>query len=234
MQHNYRLLGVTLFHAIFASFGDIESNILNFMGVPLKKFFRESVEKHYGVKLTEDEFELVYSSTASTMFVGLLVGGATMGYFMEKFGRKVTAIYIRGVMGVIAALCMIIGYWTTSMEFFVFGHFLQGVAGAYKMVFFIYLSECAPDFSRGICAMALGSGSSLMVLAANPFGLQSVFGTDTKWWILPAICLFMGLIHMAVSVSFPESPKHLYITEKDLMAHTKLFDFITATTRIWN
>ncbi|KAH7721619.1 Protein Y39B6A.41 [Aphelenchoides avenae] len=152
------------------------------------------------------------------MFAGILVGAGTMGFLMDTLGRKATAVYVRGGLAVLSAFSMMMAYWTTSMEFFVLGHFLQGIAGAYKMVFFIYLAECAPDSSRGFATMALGSGSSLMVLAINPLGLESVFGTDDRWWLLPAICFVMSLFHMAVASTLPESPKHTYIAKDDIAA----------------
>ena len=52
---NHRLILVTIFHAIFSCFGDIEACVLNFMNVPLRHFFNESLHYHYDVSATEAE-----------------------------------------------------------------------------------------------------------------------------------------------------------------------------------
>uniref|UniRef100_A0A914YH19 Major facilitator superfamily (MFS) profile domain-containing protein n=1 Tax=Panagrolaimus superbus TaxID=310955 RepID=A0A914YH19_9BILA len=123
---NHRLILVTIFHAIFSTFGDIEACVLNFMNVPLRHFFNESLHYHYDVSATEAEFNLIFSAIASTMFIGILVGGFTMGYMMDYYGRKATGVYIRSFLGIVSALCMIMARMFLSIEFFVVGHFLAG------------------------------------------------------------------------------------------------------------
>uniref|UniRef100_A0A914Q2F4 Major facilitator superfamily (MFS) profile domain-containing protein n=1 Tax=Panagrolaimus davidi TaxID=227884 RepID=A0A914Q2F4_9BILA len=210
---NHRLILVTVFHAIFSTFGDIETCVLNFMNVPLRHFFNESLHYHYDVSATEAEFNLIFSAIASTMFIGILVGGFTMGYMMDYYGRKATGVYIRSCLGIISALCMILARMFLSIEFFVVGHFLAGVIASYKIVLFIYIAECAPDDRRGIAAMTIGSGAAVVMLLIQPLCLPSIFGNDSSWWGLPAFCLGLAVIHLLVGSVFPKSPKYLYITE---------------------
>jgi len=92
-----RLLRVVLFHALFAGFGDIEANVINYMAVPFRKFLADSLELRYGIDPGSDRFELVYSGIAACFFVGVFCGGLSMAYCMERFGRKGTAIYVRSV-----------------------------------------------------------------------------------------------------------------------------------------
>ncbi|KAE9552332.1 hypothetical protein FO519_004457 [Halicephalobus sp. NKZ332] len=204
---------VALFHAIFSSAGDIEANCLNFMNVPLRHFFNESLYFHYGIDASDTEFNLIFSIIASTMFIGVIVGGLSIGYLMDFYGRKGTAIYVRSFLSVLSAICMIGARYLLSVELFVVGHFLAGVVCTLKVVLFIYMTECAPDDSRGIAGMAIGSGGALIMLAVQPLCLPSVFGNDSRWTGLPAVCLIMAVIHLFGGTLFPESPKHLYITE---------------------
>uniref|UniRef100_A0A915D762 Major facilitator superfamily (MFS) profile domain-containing protein n=1 Tax=Ditylenchus dipsaci TaxID=166011 RepID=A0A915D762_9BILA len=215
MPKNSRLIHVALFHAIFSNFGDIEANIMNYMAVPVRKFFALSLHSHYGINSSTSsaEFELIYSSIASTFFVGVLFGAFSMGNLMENWGRKGTSVYIRSSLGVLSPACMILGQYINSIELFVVGQFLAGVLAAYKVVLFIYMTECAPDETRGFMAMSLGAGGNLLLLFVSPFCLPQVFGNDHGWWSLPAFCLLLAMIHLFVANHFPESPKHLYIAE---------------------
>ena len=43
-------------------------------------------------------FEFLFSLSASAMFIGLLVGFASMGWLMDNLGRKETAVYLRSVI----------------------------------------------------------------------------------------------------------------------------------------
>jgi MFS family permease len=106
---------------------------------------------------------------------------------------------------------MLLAKWLNSVEFFLIGHFLAGVLCTLRVALFVYLAECAPDNSRGWSATALGSGANLVLLAISPLCLPGIFGNDLHWWLLPAICLLLAMIHLFVSAYFPESPKHLFI-----------------------
>lgn len=46
---NQRLLAVTLFHAVFACYIDIQGVVINYMSVPLGHLFNESLIYHYGI-----------------------------------------------------------------------------------------------------------------------------------------------------------------------------------------
>ena len=108
---------------------------------------------------------------------------------------------------------MILARMFLSIEFFVVGHFLAGVIAAYKVVLFIYIAECAPDDRRGIATMTIGSGAAVVMLLIQPLCFPSIFGNNSSWWGLPAVCLGQAVIHLFVGSMFPKSPKHLFITE---------------------
>jgi hypothetical protein len=49
MKTPSRLTRITVFHAIFAGFGDVEANTLNYMAVPIRNFFADSLKINYGI-----------------------------------------------------------------------------------------------------------------------------------------------------------------------------------------
>jgi hypothetical protein len=115
MERSHRLLCVVLFHSIFASFAEVQANIFNFLAIPIRKFFGQSLWLHYGVVPGSQRwvpcqkyhpsflhpflcrFEFIYSAIASSLFVGVICGGFSLAFCLERFGRKGTAIYVRFV-----------------------------------------------------------------------------------------------------------------------------------------
>uniref|UniRef100_A0A915APU7 Major facilitator superfamily (MFS) profile domain-containing protein n=1 Tax=Parascaris univalens TaxID=6257 RepID=A0A915APU7_PARUN len=210
-----RRLGlVTLTHAILGSFGDIEAGIFNLMTVPLKVFFNESLTAHYG-DVSAESFSLYFSTVASLLFVGIIIGAFTMGYLMDYIGRKPTAVILRSSLGVVSGLCMFIAKPLMCFELFSLGHFLAGIVCAFRIVLVIYMAECSPDNLRGLTSVAMSSGSVLAMVIVTPLCLPSVLGNAELWICLPAICSVMALLHLSIAVFFPQSPKHLYIYNHD-------------------
>ncbi|KAL3095191.1 hypothetical protein niasHT_020342 [Heterodera trifolii] len=209
-----RLLYVVLFHTVFASFGEIEANLLNYLTVPVRQFFADSLLQRYGIAPYSSQFEFVYSMVASIFFIGAIFGGAIMGPCMEHFGRRATAVYLRSFLGAFSAICMLLSKWLTIIELFAIGHFIAGVIAAWKIAMFIYLAECAPDHSRGWSTSLIGSGSTLALLLMASLCLPSVFGNDQLWWLLPAFALFLSIFHLCFAAHFPESPKHLFCGDR--------------------
>ncbi|KAL3100584.1 hypothetical protein niasHS_001150 [Heterodera schachtii] len=205
------LVGSVLFHALFFGFGDLESNVLNYLSVPLREFIADSLQRHYAIEPDSEQFELAYSAIASSFFVGAIIASLMMAWCMDRYGRKGTAVYIRSSLGIVAALAMLMAKWLGMAELFVLGHLLAGAISALKTVVFIYVAECAPDQARGWSSTAIGSGANLMLLLASPLCLPALFGNSWSWWLLPAGCLLMAMFHLFGAAHFPESPKQLYI-----------------------
>lgn len=52
MKIPVRLAKITLFHGVFASYGDIEASVLNYLYVPIRHFFANSLQTNYGISET--------------------------------------------------------------------------------------------------------------------------------------------------------------------------------------
>uniref|UniRef100_A0A914D4V4 Uncharacterized protein n=1 Tax=Acrobeloides nanus TaxID=290746 RepID=A0A914D4V4_9BILA len=87
------------------------------------------------------------------------------------------------------------------------------MVATFKVVLFIYVAECSPDNLRGFSSMTVGSGGMLLVLLVTPFCVPSLLANDEHWTWIPGIALTMELIYLSVASMFPESPKHLYISQ---------------------
>ncbi|EYC11295.1 hypothetical protein Y032_0051g2128 [Ancylostoma ceylanicum] len=207
------LLFVVVIHATLSQYGDVMMSCLNLLNVPIRKMFNESMTATYG--LDSQQLELLYSACASTMMIGLVVGFLVMGYFKETFGTRNTAVVLRSLLGIVGSISMMISFATGRFEFFVLGHFISGVAAAFKVILLIYVAECSPDDKRGLTSMVVNSGGVVAVLLATPVCVSSLIGSDRNWFILPAVCGVMAAGHALVAVHFPQSPKQLYIRDHD-------------------
>jgi hypothetical protein len=63
----------------------------------------------------------------------------------------------------------------------------------------------------GWSSTLFGSGGTLMLLLISPFCFPELLSNDKNWWILPAICFMLAMIHLFGGAFLPESPKHLFI-----------------------
>ncbi|VDK50442.1 unnamed protein product [Cylicostephanus goldi] len=138
---------VLFVHAVLSQFGDVMMACLNLLNVPIRKIFNESISSSYN--LNDEQLELLYSISASTMMIGVLVGFLIISRLMEVLGTKDTAITIRCSLGIIGSASMVLSFITRRFEFFVMGHFLSGVVSALKVALFIYVADCSPDKRRG-------------------------------------------------------------------------------------
>lgn len=43
--------------------------------------------------------------------------------------------------------------------------------------------------------------------------MPELFGNDEFWWCVPFIALILAIFHLCWGSTFPDSPKHLYISK---------------------
>jgi len=90
------------------------------------------------------------------------------------------------------------------------------------VVLYIYMSECSPDDSRGLTTLMIAAGGNIILLLIAPLCLPSTFATDRDWYMLPAVCLTLSLIHLLIGwLALPESPKHLFIGKEHRRAESE-------------
>lgn len=47
--------------------------------------------------------------------------------------------------------------------------------------------------------MVLGAGGNFLLLFVAPFCLPQMFANDRDWWLLPAFCLVLAMIHLFIA-----------------------------------
>uniref|UniRef100_A0AC35U2E9 MFS domain-containing protein n=1 Tax=Rhabditophanes sp. KR3021 TaxID=114890 RepID=A0AC35U2E9_9BILA len=208
-----RLFAVTLFHAIFGSHGDILATTYNLLTVPILETFQTSINQ-YG----EGAQGLLYSLNGSSYFIGMFLGAVISSYCTNKLGRKLTAIVLKNIFCIIGGLLMIVSKHYISFPLFIAGNVFTGISMALKHIMFMYLSESVPVKYVGFISLTYSTGNFLMAFIAIFFTLPNVFGNLDCWQYFPACSIGLAGLHLIISLFFPESPKHLYISKKNSVA----------------
>lgn len=144
-----RLIFAAAVHSVFGIYSDAQSVALNYLQAPLKPFVNQSFYDHYGIALDKESFAWLWSMTAACNYVGMLLIALIVRTLMDDLGRKNTAMVLRPISGLFAAILMVIAKPLNSFECFAAGYILAGAGSTLKGVLIIYLAECSPDRFRG-------------------------------------------------------------------------------------
>ena len=148
---------------------------------------------------------------ASSIFLGMLIGGGVVGIFGDMYGRKkilLSGLILNGSAGVLSATA--VDLITLASARFVAG---IGIGGSIPPLFAL-AAEIAPRKCRGLVISIIASfwmvGSIFTsVLAFCSFGLAHTL----SWRIFLIICSFPSIIGAAlVYYNVPESPRFLLRT----------------------
>uniref|UniRef100_A0A914XBP8 Major facilitator superfamily (MFS) profile domain-containing protein n=1 Tax=Plectus sambesii TaxID=2011161 RepID=A0A914XBP8_9BILA len=176
----------------------------------------QSFFDHYNIALNKEDFAWLWSMTATCNYVGMLLAALVVRTLMDDLGRKNTAMVLRPIIGLFAAILMVIAKPLNSFECFAVGYALAGASSTLKGVLIIYLAECSPDRFRGLITLTTGTALHFIaVTIATTLALPEVCGNADLWPILPFVSAIFALLHFGSSYFLPPSPKHLHITRNE-------------------
>ncbi|KAL2098594.1 hypothetical protein ACEWY4_005074 [Coilia grayii] len=156
----------------------------------------------------------------ASLFLGMMIGGYTWGYFADRRGRRkvlVASLTVNGVFGALASLAP--RFWLFLLLRFISGF---GVGGSIPVIF-SYFSEFQPRLRRGamISALAtfwmagniLAAGLAWLVIPSTALRFQ-LGGLDFQSWrLFMVLCAVPSLSSAVVfKLAMPESPKFLIET----------------------
>lgn len=146
--------------------------------------------------------------TVATALIGTIVGAATVGPPVDRYGRKLI-LFVIGILYFISALGSGLA---TDWYTFMFMRFIGGIGvGAASVVAPIYTAEVAPPANRGRLVGLVQFNIVLGILLAylSNYIIAQIFTDDVAWrWMfgveaLPAAVFFFLLF------TVPESPRWL-------------------------
>ena len=114
-----------------------------------------------------------------------------------------------------------------SVEMLLLARLLVGLAsGLTTSTVPMYLSELAPLAKRGTLGVLCSMGVTGGVVVGQIGSLQEVFGTAELWHVSFSIYIVLVVVCMLPYPWFPESPKYLFIVERDTVRAKKGTDII--------
>lgn len=163
---------------------------------------------------------------------GTVIGALLGGYPTEKFGRKVTLIWV-GIMFTISALGASLA---PGPNFFSFFRFLGGLsAGVASIAAPTYISEISSPQNRGRLGMLFQFNIVFGILMAylSNYLLASVSGWN-DWRMMLGIEVVPALLFSLLVWNIPQSPRWLIVNKHNIKKASKIFASTSSESEINN
>ncbi|XP_072271705.1 solute carrier family 2, facilitated glucose transporter member 9-like isoform X2 [Pyxicephalus adspersus] len=158
---------------------------------------------------------MLWSTTASVLSLGGLVGSMTSGYLTRRFGKRPPHVF-SSFLGITASLCLGFSKMVGSHEMIVVGRLLYGIAiGLGLNIYVQYLGESSPRNLRGFTNTTGPFFVTMGKLFGQVVGLSEVLGTEKLWPLMMSLCGFTNLLQLIVMRFYPETPAYLLLVKRD-------------------
>ena len=143
------------------------SGVVNAPAAAIKEFTRETHKSHYGVELTDNQVDTVFTAITCAFLVGGMAGAMLGGWVADRLGRKRGLITSQAI-GLLGALAMSLAQPLNSWEVLLVGRLIVGLtAGLNTVLGPTYVAEVAPVDLRG----GLGVFNQLAVTSGKLSGI---------------------------------------------------------------
>ncbi|KAG7205192.1 hypothetical protein KM043_018280 [Ampulex compressa] len=182
----------------------------------IKNFCNNSVTERYGVQLSQNGLDVLWSAVVSIFLIGGVSGSLIASWMANRLGRKST-LCIGNICGVVAAIIFLLVRVLNSIELLLLGRLIIGFSGGFATSLVpMYMAEIAPLRLRGAVGVLCQLGITCGVLLGQIAGLDTVLGTINSWhYMLASFAPLSGIALLYTYISLPESPKYLYIIKEN-------------------
>ncbi|GMR61475.1 hypothetical protein PMAYCL1PPCAC_31675, partial [Pristionchus mayeri] len=180
------------------------ASVLNPPYVFIEAFINETVTERFGVVMSDDVLNTVWSFLNVMFPVASIVGQFLAAWMCKRFGRKGTAI-ITCVLYLPGTIMSSLSYPARSFEMLFIGRFLWSLGNGINAVnATVWIVECAPTSIRGAMGAMQEFSMAIGSLVCQALGVP--FSNATLWpWIFapnaPLVLLSIGLFWLV-----PDSP----------------------------
>jgi MFS transporter, SP family, arabinose:H+ symporter len=157
--------------------------------------------------------DLMHGTAIAMALYGTIVGAAFGNYPANKYGRKITLIWI-GVFFLVTSIGAAIA---PNVEVFMFFRFLSGLSiGASSVVAPVYISEIAPPKHRGKLGVTfqLSIVAGILLAYGSNYLLNGVGGENDWRWMLGVVAI-PSLFFCILMMQVPETPRWLLLYNKN-------------------
>ncbi|GMS79889.1 hypothetical protein PENTCL1PPCAC_2064 [Pristionchus entomophagus] len=190
------------------------ASVLNPPYVFIEAFINETVTERFGVVMSDDVLNTVWSFLNVMFPVASIVGQFLAAWMCKRFGRKGTAI-ITCVLYLPGTIMSSLSYPARSFEMIFIGRFLWSLGNGINAVnATVWIVECAPTSIRGAMGAMQEFSMAIGSLVCQSLGIP--FSNETLWpWIFapnaPLVLLSIGLFLLV-----PDSPVSILERKGDM------------------
>uniref|UniRef100_A0A1B6GGI3 Major facilitator superfamily (MFS) profile domain-containing protein n=1 Tax=Cuerna arida TaxID=1464854 RepID=A0A1B6GGI3_9HEMI len=164
----------------------------------------------------------IFSWITSIFCVGGMVGGLSVGFFADSFGRK-GSLFINLIFVLIAVILECGSKTFASYIMLCAGRFFIGVnSGLNAGIVPMYVSEITPVKSRGAVGSVYQLVVTISILISTVLGMNYFLATAELWPYLLAFTAIPAILQLFLLPLCPESPKYLMINNKESKAQKSL------------
>uniref|UniRef100_A0AC34Q1X6 Major facilitator superfamily (MFS) profile domain-containing protein n=1 Tax=Panagrolaimus sp. JU765 TaxID=591449 RepID=A0AC34Q1X6_9BILA len=121
------LIFAIVVHGFFGSYTEILDSVVTRLATPLGRFYNESMILHYDHQLDQPGLFTVFSFFNNFVMAGSIVSTFFLVPLMDKWGRKIVAVYLRSFIAILACILMLTAKYFLAFEIFGLAVFFIGM-----------------------------------------------------------------------------------------------------------
>ncbi|XP_047202399.1 solute carrier family 2, facilitated glucose transporter member 1-like isoform X1 [Girardinichthys multiradiatus] len=181
----------------------------------IEKFINETYFERYQDPISKTSLTAIWSISVSIFSVGGIFGSFSVGFFVNRLGRR-NSMLIANILAFIAAALMGFSKMASSWEMLIIGRFIVGLYSGLSTGFVpMYIGEVSPTAMRGALGTLHQLGIVVGILIAQVFGLEMIMGNDMFWPLLLGFLFIPAVIQCVLLPLCPESPRFLLINKNE-------------------
>ncbi|KAM8714315.1 hypothetical protein ACLKA7_014445 [Drosophila subpalustris] len=189
--------------------------VLNAPAEIIKSWCADILPSEYDTISSGNQLNLLWTCIVSIYLIGGIVGSCFAAWFTDRYGRKGCLI----ISSVMLLVCGLFFTWcraAKSLEMLMTARFLGGIASAFIVTAHpMYLLELAPVSISGSVGVFTCIGITGGILLSQIVSMPQVLGNEEHWPYALSFYGLLVLICLLPLLSFPESPRWLYLVKAD-------------------
>ncbi|XP_038126477.1 solute carrier family 2, facilitated glucose transporter member 1-like [Cyprinodon tularosa] len=181
----------------------------------IENFINETYLDRYQEPISRSHLTAIWSVAVSMFSVGGIFSAFSVGFFVNRFGRR-NSMLLANILAFISAALMGFSKMAKSWEMLIIGRFIVGLYSGLSTGFVpMYVGEISPTSLRGALGTLHQLGIVVGILIAQIFGLEMIMGNADLWPLLLGFIFIPAVIQTALLPLCPESPRFLLINKNE-------------------
>nr|XP_057911796.1 solute carrier family 2, facilitated glucose transporter member 1 [Doryrhamphus excisus] len=181
----------------------------------IEKFINDTWRTRYNEPITDNGLKAIWSVAVSIFSVGGIFGSFSVGFFVNRYGRR-NAMLMANVLALISSALMGFSKLASSFEMLIIGRFVVGFYSGLSTGFVpMYVGEVSPTSLRGALGTLHQLGIVLGILIAQVFGMEAIMGNTNLWPLLLGFIFIPSVMQCILLPLCPESPRFLLINKNE-------------------